>query len=139
MRNRKGVLQFLEDGQVRGCFDTSCMCDDSSYVSLSLSLSVYLNAIRFLNIYCSFCVSLSRRLADLSLSFSLIYLPVLSFSYCLQRHPLLLCSPCEGPKTHCMCPDEFPESALVFQPPVLGVSFIGTSHGFDPKGAHQGV
>lgn len=42
-----------------------------------------------------------------------------------------------GAKTHCnVMPDEFPESALVFQPPVLGISFIGTSHGFDPKGIY---
>ena len=45
-----------------------------------------------------------------------------------------------GAKTHCnVMPDEFPESALVFQPPVLGISFIGTSHGFDPKGMHCAI
>ncbi len=34
--------------------------------------------------------------------------------------------------------DELSDAVPVFQPPVLGVTFIGTSHGFDPKGRTTG-
>ena len=43
-----------------------------------------------------------------------------------------------APATYKELPDEIPPSVALFEPPVLGVTFIGTSHGFDPKGRTTG-